>query len=1314
MKASKTHALTACGLCLVWISSAITHAAPTAPTVLSNGVTTVVNTPVPINPTPGVPGSNPANTNYYFYIRPGQGEQQDPNNPNQHKPPVQTFYRAYSSDEQPIQSNDWWTGVGLQYRGWVVGNGNPAVTRSQGFVTEPFLLGFFDAQNPFAGYSEFPQLNGLQLWNQNSMYVNNVGQIVVKDNPTPYSSLYVNANRAALAPWNQPVVTVGLQDVHPILASDGTVPTAKPWTNILIDKYDDWNVQMSYGDKNGAMRIDLANGSPFAWFERTQGGAPFVVWAGAPQGTTGAQLTIWQDGATDPGTTDLGLTVTSAYNPNSPTPATTNAGGQVNTTAAYAIYADGGRWTKTLSADGMLVMYVNSGATRVAVLGLPHDVPFKKAALKAALTTFKPFACRRIVGTQLHYPPIPGSNRNSVPINGKSVPLGYSPQTAKLNYQLSVTNELLSSFPTCTAGPSLQMLFPHQLGRMVPGQQSKMLVNPATGDPYTWNSVKGPLLARTANNLVLSLRTKGILPFLPSVLASSTLQNPLDKSQLAVDDTYQSLRDWFYHNKETNGFIQGSSVVRVLGTYDNTGFNTYQNGFAAFFEGLTIADQLAQSTALKGQIDNSTNNLGACLCKSKQAVATEIRDYLLQTLKELVGQWGDIYTAQLLQIDSKFNTIYGYPTGYGAIQNLNDHHYHYGYFLRAAAAIGRYDCDWLSKYQPLIDQLRQDVGNYDRSSTSYPFLRNFSPFYGHNWADGTCQPGVNGCNQESTSEAINFAAGMIELGQLAGAPACKGAGLDPNLVDVGTYLYEQEINAVEEYWFNQDANLNAPVVTPTPGITEYNGNWPQEFATYLGPDGKTVFHRTIVGQVWSNMLTMANFFGGVPGSYLVHTLPMSASTLYLGRNQPWLSATWQQYLLDLQASGVQTDESGYENLAASVQAMLPNQGTGINGTGLKPALLRIANNTAQGFKFFATDPMAKYWAYTNSLLGQVDDTVLADTTSYGVFKNAAGQRSFVAYNPGGTVLDAVHFFDRKTGAAVSTLTGIPPGTMLANTPTANSVAYDPTTSQPVGRLYLQATSGSLPLTGALTPEPGTWLPAAEQYAFPASNDLSNIAGSLAVIPPSTNNCADIDLPGGPNCPKSNAAYAEWTGHFCGKLIGGSTGTAATRMAIHMNPALNAGWQRDPTIHTNGHVRVEYDFDNDGTTDRIEVVVGGLDLNNTFAIGYQKFTDYYFRCYANFPTSPPNQCSVKTSGFYGDDDTSANPPYIVVLDGRLPGTNQPFPATVGYGTVKVQVYGQAGVNGPTKVALPVSVGTDPLLGRASWIRPPYNGTNCTAP
>ena len=493
---------------------------------------------------------------------------------------------------------------------------------------------------------------------------------------------------------------------------------------------------------------------------------------------------------------------------------------------------------------------------------------------------------------------------------------------------------------------------------------------------------------------------------------------------------------------------------------------------------------------------------------------------------------------------------------------------------------------------------------------------------------------------------------------------------------------------------------------------EYNGNWPQNYVTYFGPDGNTIFHTVMMGILKQNELSRATFFGNISANYYIHAIPLSASSLYLGRNQAWLKATWSQYLLDMEASGIAI--SGNEVVTSALQALLPDSGDTMVGTGLKPALLRLDN--PHPFQFYTTDSMGKHWAYTQSLLGQVDDEILADVPSYGVFRNAAGRRSFVAYNPGNKAIN-VNFFD-SSGQSVAKINSLQPGAMVADTP-SGAIGYVPQSgSSEKSRLYLQKATGPQqgPLQGKLTSSPGSWLPKNDQYRFPASTDLSRIEGSYALIPVMNGNCSNVDLPGpgstgGTECQNSNPAYAEWTGTFSGNRVGDPAALARTRMAIYTNPGLHAGWQRDPTIGTNATVRIIYDFNSDNKPDRVEVGGYGVNGNNTWSMGTQKITDYLFTCYADLPPSA-GLCTDQSSGFYGLDYSMPNPPGMVVVDKRFYNEQTDFPATVTCGTVTVQVIGQSGpYPNPAKVPMPVSVGTAPVLGRASWIQPPYDGKDC---
>ena len=50
--------------------------------------------------------------------------------------------------------------------------------------------------------------------------------------------------------------------------------------------------------------------------------------------------------------------------------------------------------------------------------------------------------------------------------------------------------------------------------------------------------------------------------------------------------------------------------------------------------------------------------------------------------------------AGLFYYDDSWGTLIGYPASYGSDTELNDHHFHYGYFIKAAAEIARHDPAW--------------------------------------------------------------------------------------------------------------------------------------------------------------------------------------------------------------------------------------------------------------------------------------------------------------------------------------------------------------------------------------------------------------------------------------------------------------------------------------------------------------------------------------------------------------------------------------------------------------------------------------------
>ncbi|KAI0164192.1 family 81 glycosyl hydrolase [Xylariaceae sp. FL1272] len=82
----------------------------------------------------------------------------------------------------------------------------------------------------------------------------------------------------------------------------------------------------------------------------------------------------------------------------------------------------------------------------------------------------------------------------------------------------------------------------------------------------------------------------------------------------------------------------------------------------------------------------------------------------------------------------------------------NDHHFHYGYFVYAAAVIGYLDPSWLTKDNvAYVNTLVRDYANPSTADKYFPVSRNFDWYHGHSWAHGLYDT-LDGKDQESSSE----------------------------------------------------------------------------------------------------------------------------------------------------------------------------------------------------------------------------------------------------------------------------------------------------------------------------------------------------------------------------------------------------------------------------------------------------------------------------------------------------------------------------------------------------------------------------------
>lgn len=185
--------------------------------------------------------------------------------------------------------------------------------------------------------------------------------------------------------------------------------------------------------------------------------------------------------------------------------------------------------------------------------------------------------------------------------------------------------------------------------------------------------------------------------------------------------------------------------------------------------------------------------------------------YTLATQLGLGDEAGRIKTAMVAQLDMWMDVdrcaggIVGQCFGYDATNRtvvpdtdgfyvasmLNDHHFHYGYLLYAAAVLAQDDPGLVSAYAPMAQILAADIAAEETTDTTIQ-RRSFDDWRGHSWANGL-GGGMDGNDQESTSEAMNAWAGLALWSRVAG---------DAQMFEHAQWLLAFEAATAKAYWWN--------------------------------------------------------------------------------------------------------------------------------------------------------------------------------------------------------------------------------------------------------------------------------------------------------------------------------------------------------------------------------------------------------------------------------------------------------------------------------------------------------------------------------
>lgn len=441
---------------------------------------------------------------------------------------------------------------------------------------------------------------------------------------------------------------------------------------------------------------------------------------------------------------------------------------------------------------------------------------------------------------------------------------------------------------------------------LLPHHWANLAADSPVPDKYNYAVIRGQMKTMAGNSFSVENKFKGILPTLPYVNNYSAGFTPTALNEKITALENDGLALW------TDSYNEGQVMNRLIQT-------------------ARIAAEMGNTVALN------------------KMLAT-VKDRLQNWLKAESGE-----KAFLFYYNPSWSALIGYPAGHGQDSNLNDHHFHWGYFIHAAAFVEQYEPGWAAQWAPMINLLVRDAATTDRNDTMFPYLRNYSPFAGHSWANGFATF-PQGNDQESTSESMQFNSSLIHWGEVTGNKAIR---------DLGIYLYTTEQTAIEEYWFDV-----------------YDRNFPvtQQYS--------------LVSRIWGNNFDNQTFWtGDIAASYGIELYPIHGGSLYLGHNIPYATKLWNEISTKTGILSNQANDNLWHDIMWEYCAFVDPA----------KAIELYDSYPGRNLKFGVSDAQTYHWVHAMNALGQVDAGVTANYPIAAVFKKN-NVKTYVAHNYSNTAI----------------------------------------------------------------------------------------------------------------------------------------------------------------------------------------------------------------------------------------------------------------------------------------------------------------------
>ncbi|KAM0332016.1 hypothetical protein ACHAQA_002282 [Verticillium albo-atrum] len=188
----------------------------------------------------------------------------------------------------------------------------------------------------------------------------------------------------------------------------------------------------------------------------------------------------------------------------------------------------------------------------------------------------------------------------------------------------------------------------------------------------------------------------------------------------------------------------------------------------------------------------------------------------------------------------------------------NDHHFHWGYHILAAAYIGYLDKAWAVQNKDYVNTLVRDFANPSSKDTFFPQHRSFDWYHGHSWAHGLFAS-LDGKNQESSSEDISAMYAVKMWGTVIG---------DTNMVARANLQLAVMTRSLQQYYLYTSDNTAQP-------------------ASFIG--------NKVAGILFENKVDHTTFFdSNIEAIQGIHMIPVHAPT-GLSRSKTFIKQEWDAY-----------------------------------------------------------------------------------------------------------------------------------------------------------------------------------------------------------------------------------------------------------------------------------------------------------------------------------------------------------------------------------------------------------------------------------